>query len=170
MGGHTRLEVGRALFLAALTAAAGSLLGAGGSCGTLARAGVAARPSALAARTISLEESGRLHLASKHGFTLNEEGSASGTVGGAIYIHLTVASIDRVTAEVSIYPSDGSISGYATASYHVAGATASFSGTMSVARGTGSYDHAHASGLGFSGTIARSNDAVTVRLSGRMAI
>ena len=74
-----------------------------------------------------------------------------------------------MTAEVNIYPRGGSITGYAKASYHVAGATASFSGSMSVARGTGSFDHVHASGLGFSGTIARSNDAVTVRLSGQMA-
>jgi hypothetical protein len=169
MGGHTQLDIRRALLPAALTAAAASLLGAGGSPATIARAAVAVGPSAHAARTISLNESGRLRLTSKHGFTLNEEGSASGTVAGTIYIHLTVASINRVTAEVSIYPRGGSISGYATASYHVAGATATFSGSMSVARGTGSYDHAHASGLGFSGTIARANDAVTVRLSGQMA-
>lgn len=129
---------------------------------------MASAPEAVAARTISLNESGHLHLTSKHGFTLNEVGSASGTVDGTIYIHLTIASIDRVTAEVNIYPRGGSISGYAKAAYHVAGATASFSGSMSVARGTGSYDHAHASGLSFSGTIARSNDAVTVHLSGQM--
>jgi hypothetical protein len=122
-----------------------------------------------AARTISLNESGRLRLTSKRGFTLNEMGTASGTIHGTIYIHLRVASLNHVTAEVNIYPHGGSISGHASASYHVAGPTASFSGTMSVARGTGSYAHAHASGLSFSGTIKRSNDAVTVRLSGRLS-
>ena len=121
------------------------------------------------ARTISLRETGRLHLTSKHGFTLNEAGSATGTIKGTIYLHLDVVAINRVTAEVSIYPSGGSITGSARASYRVGGATASFSGSMSIGRGTGSYARAHASGLSFSGTIQRSNDAVTVHLSGEMS-
>jgi hypothetical protein len=124
---------------------------------------------ASAARTLYLSESGRLHLTSHHGFTLNEQGSASGTIHGAIYIHLTVSSTNQVSAEVNIYPHGGSLTGYATASYHVHGATASFNGSMRVVRGTGSYSHAHGSGLGFSGTIQRTSDAVGVYLSGRMS-
>ncbi|HTB71476.1 MAG TPA: hypothetical protein VK707_10875 [Solirubrobacteraceae bacterium] len=125
--------------------------------------------SAHAARTIMLNETGRLHLTSKHGFTLNEEGSASGTIRGKIYLHLKISSTNHVTAEANIYPSGGSLTGYASASYHVAGPTASFSGTMSIARGTGGYRNAHGSGLSFIGAIARSNDAMLVRLSGRMS-
>ena len=114
-----------------------------------------------------MDERGRLHMTSKHGFTLNEQGSASGTITGTIYVHLTVVSTNRVTAEVSIYPSGGSISGDGTANYLRGSTTADFSGSMSISRGTGSYDHAHGSGLSFSGTIQRSNDAVTVHVSGR---
>ena len=44
-----------------------------------------------------------------------------------------------------------------------------FNGTMSVARGTGRYRHARGSGLSFTGTIRRSNDAVTVHVNGRMS-
>ncbi len=128
-----------------------------------------AAPSALIARTFSLNENGRLQVTSKHGFTLNERGSASGTITGTIYVHLTVVSTDRVTAEVSIYPRGGSITGAGTASYDRGSATASFSGSLAISRGTGSYDHAHGSGLSFSGTIQRSNDAVTVRVSGRVS-
>jgi hypothetical protein len=127
-------------------------------------------PVAAPARTISLNESGRLHLTSKHGFTLNEEGSASGTIRGKLYLHLKIVSTNRVTAEVSIYPSGGSLTGYARAAYHVAGATANFSGSMSIARGTGRYRHAHGRGLSFTGTIKRSNDAVTVYLSGKLSV
>lgn len=123
---------------------------------------------ATAARVISLNESGHLRLTSRHGFTLNEKGSASGTIRGTIYIHLNIVSTNRVTAEVNIYPNGGSLSGYARASYHVVGATAGFAGTMSVSRGTGSYAHAHGSGLSFSGTIQRSDDAVAVHLGGQM--
>ncbi len=129
----------------------------------------AAVPSAFVARTFSLNESGSLHATSKHGFTLSERGSASGTITGTIYVHLTIVSTSRVSAEVNIYPHGGSITGYGTAGYHRGSETATFSGSASIGRGTGSYAHAHGSGLSFSGTIARSNDAITVHMSGRVS-
>jgi hypothetical protein len=125
---------------------------------------------ARAARTISLDETGHLHLTSKHNFTLNEQGTATGTAAGTIYVHLTAVSSTRVTAEVNIYPHGGSISGYGTASYHRSSTTAGFSGSMSINHGTGSYAGAHGSGLSFSGTIAESNrDAITVHVSGAVS-
>jgi hypothetical protein len=123
---------------------------------------------ARSAGTITLNESGNLHLTSKHGFTLNEQGPASGTVKGTIYVHLQIVSTNRVTAEVSISPHGGSISGKATASYHKGSTMASFSGSLAISRGTGSYSKARGSGLSFSGTIQRSNDAIAVRVSGRV--
>lgn len=120
-------------------------------------------------RSLSLSETGRLHLTSHHGFTLNEQGTASGTLSGTIYIHLHVVSTNHVTAEVSIFPKGGSLTGLASASYRPSGAVASFAGTMNISRGTGSYSHASGSGLSFSGTIERSNDAVTVRVAGHMS-
>jgi hypothetical protein len=121
-----------------------------------------------AARVLTLRDIGRLHLTSHHSFTLNEAGSASGTLSGTIYFHLNVVSTNRVTAEVNLYPSGGSVTGYASASYRSSGGVATFSGTMSVTRGSGRYDHAHGSGLSFTGTIERDNDAVTVHVSGGM--
>ena len=56
-----------------------------------------------------------------------------------------------------------------TASYHPNGGHATFSGTLSISRGSGAYAHAHASALSFSGTIQRSNDATTVHVSGPLA-
>jgi hypothetical protein len=125
--------------------------------------------TARAAGSLSLNETGHLHLTSHHGFTLNEQGTTSGTISGTIYIHLNVVSTNRVTAEISIYPSGSSITGSASASYHPSGGVASFSGTMTVERGTGRYSGAHGSGLSFSGTVQRANDAVTVHVSGRMS-
>jgi hypothetical protein len=116
-----------------------------------------------------LNESGQLHRTSHSGLKLNEQGSASGTIRGTIYIHLDVVSPNRVTAEISIYPSGGSLTGSGSASYHVDGGTASFSGKMSIDRGTGSYAGAHGSGLDFSGTIQRLSGAVSVHLSGSMS-
>jgi hypothetical protein len=129
----------------------------------------ASQAAARAARTLSLQESGQLRLTSKKGFTLNERGSASGAISGPIYIHLRLVSDSRVTAEVNMYPSGGSLSGSGSASYRVEGAVARFSGTLSISRGSGKYARARASGLRFSGTIRRRDDAVAVALSGPLS-
>lgn len=139
----------------------------------MALAGVGAAeasPVAHEARTLALKESGSLKLTSKHGFTLNERGQATGTIKGTIYIHLRLVSSSRVTAEVNIYPRGGSLSGSGSASYQVAGAIASFSGTLAVTRGTGSYAHARAAALRFSGAIQRRDDSVAVHLSGPLSL
>jgi hypothetical protein len=124
---------------------------------------------ALAASTISLNETGQLHRTSHSGLKLNEQGSASGTIRGTMYVHLDVVSPNRVTAEVNIYPGGGSLTGSGSADYRVDGGTASFSGKLSIDRGTGTYAGAHGSGLSFSGTIQRLSGAVTVHLSGSMS-
>ena len=151
-----------------LTVAATVSLAASCASGTLAPGVSQARPPAASgARVFSLNEDGSLHLTSKHGFTLNEQGLASGTVRGPIYVHLSIVSSSRVTAELSIYPRGGSITAHGSASYHKEATLARFSGSMSIERGTGSYARAAGSGLSFSGTIQRSNDAVTVHVAGR---
>lgn len=124
-------------------------------------------PTAHTAATFVLDENGSLHLTSKHGFTLNEQGVATGTVRGPIYVHLKIDSSSHVSAELNIYPHGGSITGYGSAAYHRERTDATFSGTLNVARGSGRYSHAHGNGLSFSGTIQRSNDAITVRVAGR---
>jgi hypothetical protein len=151
-----------------VSVAAGVSLAASWASGALALAGSPARAEvARGARVLSLNESGNLHLTSKSGFTLNEQGLASGTVKGRIYVRLSIVSSSRVTAEMSIYPSGGSITADGSASYHKEQTNARFSGSMSIERGSGSYAHARGSGLAFSGTIQRTNDAVTVHVSGK---
>ncbi len=125
-----------------------------------------AAPTSLAAKTFSLNENGNLRLTSKQGFTLNEQGPASGTVGGTLYVHLKIVSSTRVTAEISLYPHGGSITCSGSAGYKREGSIANFSGALSIDRGTGSYAKAHGSGLTFSGTIQRSNDAIAVHVGG----
>jgi len=144
--------------LAALATAASLGVGAAGAAG----------PAARAAGTVSLNDSAHLHLTSGHKLTLNEAGTAHGTIGGPMYIHLTLASGNRVYAEVRVYPSGGFIGGRANATYHVVGGYAYFSGTMSVTEGGERYAGAHGSGMRFTGTIQRSNDAVSVQVNGRM--
>ena len=160
---HTRSRIRRSL-------AAGTLL-ATGACAlalTMGAAG-ASGSTAGAARTISLNDTAHLHRTSSHGFNLYESGNASGTLGGSISLHLDVVSTNRVTAQITVHPSGGSISGSASGSYRNNGSTASFSGTMTITGGSGRYSGAHGSGLSFSGTIQRSNDAVTVHVSGHFS-
>lgn len=126
-------------------------------------------PPASSAKTISVNDRGALHLVSKHGFTLNERGTASGTIPGPIAVQLKIVSTSRVTAEVTISPSGGSISGYGNGSYHKGETATSFSGSLSINHGSGRYVHAQGSGLSFSGTIARSNEAIAVHVSGRLS-
>jgi hypothetical protein len=130
-----------------------------------------AHPAALAARTVVLDESAYLHLTSKHGFTLNEQGSASGTVTGTIYVHLTAVSNTRVTAEINVYHGGSSISGNGTGSYYRSAGMANFNGSMSIDRGSGSYAHVHGSGLSFGGAILESKrDAITVHVRGNVSV
>jgi len=106
-------------------------------CGIIGAGAYATGAGAVAARTsriFTLADTGHLHLTSKHGFTLNEQGSASGNISGTIYIHLHIVSTNRVTAEVNIYPSGGSITGYGNANYHPSGSVATFNGTLNIAR------------------------------------
>jgi hypothetical protein len=169
----TRCPAGGFPFAAALLYADGSSGAATAKipCPPRARVAHTVRSPARASRTVSLQETGHLHLTSKHNFTLNEVGTASGTDPGAIYVHLTAVSSTRVTAEVNIYARGGSITGYGAGSYRRSGTSASFSGSLSIARGTGRYAHIHGSGLSFSGTIQESaRDAIAVRVSGRVSV
>ncbi len=150
-----------------LAGAAGLLAAA--ACTLALTASGASGAGAHAARTVTLNDSGRLHLTSHHTTHINLQGTASGTIRGTIYIHLNITSPSRVSAEVSIYPSSGSLTGVSTASYRANGGQATFSGTLSISRGSGAYAHAHASALSFSGTIQRSNDATTVHVSGPLS-
>jgi hypothetical protein len=129
----------------------------------------AAAPRATAARSLNLSDSASLHLENKHGLVLKEGGNAKGSLSGPLYLQLDVTSTRSVTAQVQVYPKGGSISGNAKASYHVSGSTATFSGTLAITKGSGTYSKAKASALSFSGTIKRSNDAVTVHVSGKMS-
>lgn len=128
------------------------------------------RGRASSGRWIHVDEVGRLHRVGKGstGFKLYEKGYASGTIKGKMYIYLHVTAVNRATVKVSVYPRRGFIGGYAVARYYARGAKAHFSGKLRITGGSGRYKGVYGSGLSFSGTIKRVNDAATVRLSGRL--
>ncbi len=143
---------------------------AGATCALLSLgASAVADPGAHAARTITLNDTARLHRTSSHGFSLYESGQASGSLGGSVSLHLLIASLKSVTAQLTVHTSGGTVYGSASGGYRNNGATASFSGTLNITGGSGAYSGAHGGGLSFSGTIARINDAATVRVSGHFS-
>jgi hypothetical protein len=145
-----------------LAAAAGALALAVGVAG-------ASGSTAHAARTVSLNDTSNLHKTSKQGFNLYESGNATGSVAGSVSLHLKLIGTDKFTAELTVYPKGSSIGGKASGSYRTNGGTASFSGTLTIDHGSGSYAGAHGSGVSFSGTIQRSDLAVTVHVNGKFS-
>jgi len=130
----------------------------------------AAGPSAKTARTLSLSDSANLRLENHKGIELKEGGSANGNIPGKIYIQLRLANSHSVTAKIQVYPSGGSISASASASYRVVtSSSASFVGTLNITGGSGRYAKAKGSGLSFSGTVHRPSDSVSVHVSGKMS-
>ncbi len=130
-------------------------------------AGALAMPAHLTGGSY-IKESASLHRTGKHGFKLYEQGSVGGTIKGGISLELDVVATNRVTAKVTVSPSGGSIYGSGSSAYHVHGANAEFSGSLSITGGSGSYKGAHGSNLKFAGKISRSSDAVTVTLDGTL--
>jgi hypothetical protein len=127
----------------------------------------AAPVRARAAHTLSVTDEARLHLTGTAGEELDEEGTATGALPGKARAWFVVAS--SVTGSFTVYPrSGGSITGHVSAHLHSTGTYASFGGTLTVSHGTGRYTHARGSG-GFSGTVNRRTDALTVKTTGRLS-
>ncbi len=119
-------------------------------------------PAAQAARSLTPNDEGRLHLVSESGSNLVEEGSATGTLPGRARVHIGAV----IEAAFTLYPrGGGSISGHGSGTLHSSGLYASFGGSMSVSRGTGRYSHAHGTG-GFYGTVNRKTFALVVQTRG----
>lgn len=135
----------------------------------LAGAGAAlalAAAGAQAARSVNVNDTGRLHLRHASGSVLYEEGPTSGTLPGSAKVRLNVG--ETVTASFTIYPrSGGAIEGRGSATLHSSGRYSSFGGSLSVTGGTGRYAHARGAGSLY-GTIERRTDQVTVQTIGTL--
>jgi len=122
---------------------------------------------ARAARTISVNDTGRLQQTEENGSQLIEEGPATGSLPGRARAAIVLGT--TVTLGFTIYLHGGTISGHGAARLNPGkGQFASFSGSLSVTHGSGHYAHATGSG-GLYGTIDRlNNDATVVQVVGRL--
>jgi hypothetical protein len=156
---------------ATVTALAAAGLAAAALAGTTAAGSAgAAGPRAQAARSFFLSDSASLHKNNQKGVELKESGGAKGNLPGSIYIQLRLASARSVTAKIQVYPSGGSISAGAAATYRVVtSSSASFSGSLNISGGSGRFAKAKGSHLSFTGTVHRPSDSVSVHVSGNMS-
>lgn len=157
IGKHTRPYRLAAIFATALTLSATTLAGAHTpSVGFFGHV----------ARSVSVNDSGHLHLLKAFGSVLLEEGAAGGTLPGQAKVRLVVGS--TVTASFTIQTKSGTIYGSGRAALHSSSRYASFGGSLSVSRGTGSYARAHGSGKLY-GVIDRRTSALTVQTVGTLS-
>ncbi len=118
-----------------------------------------------AARTLSVDDTGNLHLLKAFGSVLLEEGHAGGTLPGQANVRMTVGP--SVTASFAIKARSGTIYGSGRAVLHSSARYSSFAGTLSVSHGTGSYADAHGGGKLY-GVIDRRTSALTVQTVGTL--
>jgi hypothetical protein len=141
------------------------------SCLALAGGLAASVPATAVARPAlaSVNEYGKLAIQNNKGATIDEKGTGWGSFNCSVVISLTLKGT-LVTASYTAYLQGGSISGTATAHIHSATtAVASFSGTITLSRGTGS--RAGASGTAsFAGTISRTTYAMTTHIFGKLRL
>jgi len=124
------------------------------------------RARARAARTLTVNDNGKLHLLHASGSVLSEEGPVSGTLLGTARVSLNVG--EDVTATFTIHArGGGSIVGHGSAALHSAGRYSSFAGSLTVTGGTGRYAHAHGAGRLY-GTLERRYDEVVFQTRGTL--
>jgi hypothetical protein len=138
---------------------------------TVALSAPPASPRGHAARTISVSDTGHLHLANANSAseTLIEEGKATGSLPGSVRASLTIGT-STVRVGFTIYLHGGTITGHGTASFNAGkGEYASFGGSISVNHGGGRYAHASGTGRVY-GSINRNTDNATVQVIGQLHV
>ena len=149
--------------LAAVLLASGILAGAAN-----ASAGAGGTPWASAARTLDVQDEGRLRLVKSSGSQLIDEGPASGTIPGKVRIVFVYDGNPTVSAQITIYGHGGSIQAHGTGDLSSpTSASPSFKGSLTISGGAGRYAHARGTGELY-GVFYRRSYAITVQTQGTL--
>lgn len=119
-----------------------------------------------AASVLKATDTAHLRYVSASGSLLLEKGPATGTLPGAMTVHLDVGA--TFTGSFAIATKYGSIYGHGSATPHGSGSYESFSGTLTVTGGTGRYRRAHGQG-GLYGTFDRGDYALVIQTTGNLS-
>ena len=147
-------------------------LGAGasswGSLSALAQAPGQHTAKAIAARTVSVHETMRTDEVINHqgNAVINERGRGTGTYTCPTLMRITT-SYTNGSVGMSCSTSSGEVKASGKVSFFTAGPTATFTGTMTVERGTGKYTHASGR-LHVEGSMVRKTFALSATMSGLM--
>jgi len=129
----------------------------------------ARRSNATAARSVSVSDEGKLRLIRSSGATLTDEGAATGTLPGRVRIQFVYNGNPSVQSQITIFGRSGSVS--ARASGRLSSPTSrtpSFSGTLTITGGTGSYRRARGGGHLY-GVFNRRTYGLTVQTRGTLS-
>lgn len=120
---------------------------------------------ARASSSVKVDDKAQLQMRRYAGSVLIEEGTASGSVPGRTWVRMVVGK--SIQASFTIWSAGGSIGGSALASLHSSSRYTSFSGQLSVSRGSGRYVHAHGGGRIY-GVLDRRTHDLTVQTVGTL--
>ncbi len=119
-------------------------------------------------RVIMLKETAQLRV-TKNTPTVHEaHGQCSGTIAGALYLRIVVENATRTSQTFSGSSRAGTLSGRGVSTYRVAGSVLSFTGTISISNGSGTYAHAYGSGIHIEGSMNRLKGTISMEISGSM--
>jgi hypothetical protein len=128
----------------------------------------ATSPTASPARSFSVKDEGYLRLVKSSGSLLIDEGAVHGTIPGKVKVRFVYNGNPAVTAQITIYSHAGTI--LARGSGHLSSPTSaspSFSGTLTIAGGSGRYLHARGGGRLY-GVFYRRSYAMMVQTDGSL--
>jgi hypothetical protein len=120
-----------------------------------------------AARILRVTDTAHMHRVRCSCSEILEEGRAKGSLPGAVRAYVTVGAPIAFRFTITV-PGVGSLSGQGSGKPKGNPEEPSFSGTMTVTRGTGRYRHAHGTG-GLYGTINRASYAAVMQTTGTLS-
>ena len=164
---HRRVFTPRLVPIAASALAVTAAV-AGATASSAAAAQATPGPLARAAHTLSVRDQGRLHLVRSSGSLLIDEGRASGTLPGSVYVRFVYDGSPTVTAQLTIAGPGWSLR--ARGSGRLSSPTSpapSFRGSLAIVGGSGRYARARGSGELF-GVFYRRSYGLTVQAIGKL--
>jgi hypothetical protein len=127
-------------------------------------------PPAVAARTISINESATLKIVHQEYHKVEATGRTTGTFNAPMILHYSIDTGERSSSSFISSPSGGKIYGGANSTYRVSGADSYFQGTVTINGGSGTYKDAYGTNIHITGTLERWRLELIIHITGTMRV